>query len=105
MTNNQLEVVLNLSVPINSLSSEQLSQFFVVTVVPSSSTNPVQVFQWATNGGSAIHVLLQFATQPSPSTLVFLNLNVALLASNYAILGVTDFSGANTQVSVSAAGQ
>ena len=100
---NQFEVGLNLNIPINSLSTAQLNQFFIVTVVPSSNTNPVQVFQWATNGGSVIRVLLQFASIPPSNTLVFFNLNVAALASAYAAIGVTDFSGANTQVSVSSA--
>lgn len=99
-TGNQLEVVLSLSVPISTLSIDQLSQFFVVTVLPFDANNQAQVFQWATNSGSTVHVLLQFSAVPSPDTLVFFSLNVAALASSYAALGVTDLSRANAQIAI-----
>ena len=99
---NQFEVVLNLSVPINNLSTEQLNQFFLVVVTPNDhhGDDDIQVFQWVTNGGSRIHVLLQFRERPHHRSQVYLRLNVAALANSYSALGITDFSRANAQVSI-----
>lgn len=103
LSNNQMEIVLGLNVPLPNLPLNLVSQFFTVELPPFVGGDRVSVYQWATNNGEVIHVVLQFSTVPSSSTKVTLKVNTAAVGTSYAAIGVTDFSRANAEVLVSSA--